>query len=67
MVGKLTYGKKQWESLDSRMRSIIPPLHAAMLDILPMVDADTEAFNDYMVKQIIVVIASFISPVSRQL
>eukprot|EP00092_Neocalanus_flemingeri_P021794 GFUD01023643.1.p1 GENE.GFUD01023643.1~~GFUD01023643.1.p1 ORF type:complete len:540 (-),score=166.13 GFUD01023643.1:93-1712(-) len=49
MVGKLTYGKKQWESLDKRMRCIIPPLHAAMLDILPMVDADTEAFNDYMV------------------
>lgn len=48
MVGKLTYGKKQWEALDTRMRSIIPPLHAAMLDILPMVDADTEAFNDYM-------------------
>ena len=67
MVGKLTYGKKQWESLDTRMRSIIPPLHSAMLDILPMVDADTEAFNDYMVEQIILVIASFISPVSRQL
>jgi len=48
MVGKLTYGKKQWETLDNRMRGIIPPLHAAMLDILPMVDADTEAFNDYM-------------------
>ena len=49
MVGKLTYGKRQWESLDTAMRSIIPPLHAAMLDTLPMVDADTEAFNDYMV------------------
>lgn len=48
MVGKLTYGKRQWESLDTTMRSIIPPLHAAMLDTLPMVDADTEAFNDYM-------------------
>jgi len=48
MVGKLTYGKRQWESLDTAMRSIIPPLHAAMLDTLPMVDADTEAFNDYM-------------------
>ena len=60
MVGKLTYGKKQWESLDTRMRSIIPPLHSAMLDILPMVDADTEAFNDYMVKKFILVMASFI-------
>jgi len=48
MVGKLSYGKRQWESLDSTMRSVIPPLHRAMLDILPMVDADTEAFNDYM-------------------
>jgi len=48
MVGKLTYGKRQWESLDQQMRTIIPPLHAAMLDIVPMVDADTEAFNDYM-------------------
>ena len=51
-MGKLTYGKKQWDTLDKRMRGIIPPLHAAMLDILPMVDADTEAFNDYMVKTI---------------
>ena len=67
MVGKLTYGKKQWESLDTRMRSIIPPLHAAMLDILPMVDADTEAFNDYMVDIINLVIPPFISPASRQL
>ena len=53
-MGKLTYGKKQWETLDNRMRGIIPPLHAAMLDILPMVDADTEAFNDYMVNTVVI-------------
>ena len=49
MVSKLTYGKKQWEHLDSQMRKIIPKLHQAMLDIIPLIDADTEAFNDYMV------------------
>merc|ERR1719384_3094013 len=48
MVSKLSYGKRQWEHLDSRMRVIIPRLHRAMLDILPLIDADTEAFNDYM-------------------
>ena len=50
MVSKLTYGKRQWEHLDSRMRAIIPRLHTAMLSIIPMVDADTDAFNDYMVR-----------------
>merc|ERR1719500_1447738 len=49
MVGKLTYGKKQWEALDSRMRTVIPPLHSAMEELLKVVDRDTEAFTDYMV------------------
>ena len=49
MVAKLSYGKRQWEHLDTRMRAVIPSLHRAMLDILPLIDADTEAFNDYMV------------------
>ena len=48
-MSKLSYGKRQWEHLDSRMRVIIPRLHSAMLSIIPMVDADTDAFNDYMV------------------
>jgi len=49
MVGKLTYGKKQWEALDARMRAAIPPLHAAMEELVAVVDRDTEAFTDYMV------------------
>ena len=49
MVSKLSYGKRQWEHLDSRMRKVIPVLHQAMMDIIPLIDADTEAFNDYMV------------------
>lgn len=48
MVGQLTYGKKQWESLDVQMRKIIQPLHGAMLDTIEMIDRDTEAFNEYM-------------------
>jgi len=48
MVSKLSYGKRQWEHLDSRMRKVIPVLHQAMMDIIPLIDADTEAFNDYM-------------------
>ena len=49
MVSKLSYGRKQWEHLDSQMRRVIPALHAAMLQLLPLIDADTDAFNDYMV------------------
>ena len=49
MVGQLSYGKRQFESLDGRMRELIPVLHKAMNDLLPLVDADTEAFNHYMV------------------
>jgi glutamate formiminotransferase / formiminotetrahydrofolate cyclodeaminase len=48
MVGWMTYGKRKWEDLDSTMRGLIPPLHNAMTELIPMIDADTNAFNDYM-------------------
>ena len=32
------------------MRRVIPDLHSAMLHLIPLVDADTDAFNDYMVQ-----------------
>lgn len=48
MVGWMTYGKRKFEAQDPVMRRLIPPLHAAMLELIPMVDADTAAFNDYM-------------------
>ncbi|GAB6023203.1 hypothetical protein CHUAL_008023 [Chamberlinius hualienensis] len=48
MVGLMTYGKKQWESLDQTMREIIPIFHKAVKDIIPFIDADTDAFNDYL-------------------
>ncbi|MGM0599740.1 MAG: glutamate formimidoyltransferase [Candidatus Rifleibacteriota bacterium] len=48
MVAKLTYGVRKFEHLDEDMRKAIPPLHEATLDLIPMIDADTNAFNDYI-------------------
>ena len=47
MVAKLTYGKRQWEQFDGQMRKLLPPLNSTMLDIIDMIDADTNAFNDF--------------------
>ena len=48
MVAKLTYGVRKFEALDSKMRQVIPPLHTATQDLIPMIDADTDAFKEYM-------------------
>lgn len=48
MVGWMTYGKRKFEDKDTAMRRLIPPLHEAMEKLIPMIDADTSAFNDYM-------------------
>jgi glutamate formiminotransferase / formiminotetrahydrofolate cyclodeaminase len=48
MVAKLTYGVRKFEDVDSQMRSIIPSLHEASMELIKMIDADTNAFNDYM-------------------
>ena len=48
MVGKLTYGVRRFESVDAHMRKNIPPLHDAAARLIPMIDADTTAFNDFM-------------------
>lgn len=50
MVGQMTYGKRQFESLDGVMRRLIPPFHQAVEELLLMVDADSNAFNSYMVR-----------------
>jgi len=47
MVAKLTYGKRQWEQFDGQMRKLLPPLNSTMLEIIDMIDADTNAFNDF--------------------
>jgi glutamate formiminotransferase / formiminotetrahydrofolate cyclodeaminase len=47
MVGWLTYGKRKFEDKDPVMRRLLPPLHEAMEGLLPLVDADTLAFDGY--------------------
>jgi glutamate formiminotransferase/formiminotetrahydrofolate cyclodeaminase len=48
MVGKLTYGVRKFESVDACMRDNIPTLHVTVSKLIPMIDADTTAFNDFM-------------------
>ncbi len=48
MVGQLTYGIRKFENVDKEVRKVIPPLYSATQNLIPMVDADTNAFNDYM-------------------
>ena len=50
MVGWMSYGNRKFEHLDVTMRQLIPPLQKTMLELVPMIDADTNAFNEYMVR-----------------
>jgi glutamate formiminotransferase/formiminotetrahydrofolate cyclodeaminase len=47
MVAWLTYGRRKFESKDAVMRRLLPTLHIAMEELLPLVDADTRAFEGY--------------------
>ena len=51
MVGFLTFGNRKYESLDSVMRQAIAPLHEALQQLLPLADQDSQAFNDYLVRE----------------
>ncbi len=48
MVAKLTHGVRKFESVDAHMRKNIPILHELTGKLIPMIDADTSAFNEYM-------------------
>lgn len=48
----MTYGKRQYESVDSMMRESIPTLYTTTQELLPAIDADSEAFTNYMVYNI---------------
>ena len=48
MASKLTFGVRKFEELDAKMREIIPALHEISRALIPMIDADTNAFNEYM-------------------
>ncbi|MEB2329304.1 MAG: glutamate formimidoyltransferase [Ignavibacteriaceae bacterium] len=48
MMGWMTFGRKKFEELDQNMRLLIKPMHEKMKSLIPMIDADTDAFSDYM-------------------
>ncbi len=48
MVAKLTYGVRKFEKQEPELRKIIPVLHETTLKLIPLIDADTNAFNDYV-------------------
>ena len=47
MAGKLTYGVRKYESVDHKMRENILPLHEAYNALVPLVDADSQAYSDF--------------------
>ncbi len=47
MAGKLTYGVRKFESVDSEMRENLPTLHKAYKALIPMIDADSEAYSEF--------------------
>jgi glutamate formiminotransferase/formiminotetrahydrofolate cyclodeaminase len=48
MVAKLTHGVRKFEEVQPHMETAIPVLHGLFRDLIPMIDADTSAFNEYM-------------------
>lgn len=48
MVAKLTYGVRRFEDVQPYMADAIPQLHKLTRQLIPMIDADTSAFNEYM-------------------
>lgn len=48
MVSRLTQGVRKFENVDGKMREIIPTLYYTTKKLIPMIDADTNAFNDYL-------------------
>ena len=45
----MTYGKRQYESLDHVIRQAITPLYTITQELMILIDSDTQAFNKYMV------------------
>jgi len=49
MVAKLTWGVRKFDDVQPQMKAVIPVLHEVSQQLIPMIDADTSAFNEYMV------------------
>ncbi|BHH86156.1 glutamate formimidoyltransferase [Desulforhopalus sp. 52FAK] len=48
MVAKLTQGVRKFEGKEKDMQAVIPVLHDITQSLIPMIDKDTSAFNEYM-------------------
>ncbi len=48
MVAKLTWGVRKFEDVQPQMMEAIPVLHDITNKLIPMIDADTSAFNDFL-------------------
>ncbi|MGW8192641.1 MAG: glutamate formimidoyltransferase [Desulforhopalus sp.] len=48
MVAKLTHGVRKFEDVQPHMIEAVPVLHRLSRQLIPMIDADTTAFCDYM-------------------
>lgn len=48
MVAKLTWGVRKFEAVQPQMMEAIPVLHELSEKLIPMIDADTSAFKEYM-------------------
>lgn len=48
MVGKLTHGVRKFEGVQGPLEEVIPLLHDLVRRLIPMIDADTSAFNMYV-------------------
>ncbi len=48
MVAKLTYGVRKFENVDAHIRQHIPVLHELTQQLIPMIDKDASAFNEFM-------------------
>lgn len=48
MVAWLTFGYKKFEQFDGQLRKILPNLVETTQALIPLIDADTNAFSDYM-------------------
>ncbi|MCX7879880.1 MAG: glutamate formimidoyltransferase [Ignavibacteria bacterium] len=48
MVAQLTYGVRKFEHLTEQLRKVIPPLYFGTKELISMIDADSNAFDQYM-------------------
>jgi glutamate formiminotransferase / formiminotetrahydrofolate cyclodeaminase len=48
MVAQLTYGVRKFEDVGEQMQQALPVLDGLCQQLIPMIDADTSAFNEYM-------------------